>query len=267
MLPNYLIIGAARSGTGWLAKNLMLHPEVFMHNKKELHYFESQYDKGIDWYKQKFKNADAIAIGEGTPSYLYYDHVAELIKKHMPDVKLIVSLRDPVDRAYSHYLFRERERQAQNQTLTFEQKIDATPRLVEEGQYARKLQRYYDIFPKENILVVLYDELKNDPENYLKRVYSFLGVSTEFRSPLINKEINSSSSKMGKSVLLFYLYKLLVKIGLFRSAEFVNNLNKKEDSRTVSNKTRERLLQEYYLDDLQKLEAMINQDLSKWKKI
>ena len=269
MLPNYLVIGAARCGTTWLAKNLTQHPEIFMHSKKALHFFENDYDKGIDWYEQKFNNAseNVKAVGEASPVYMYNEDIAELIKKHMPNVKLIVTLRDPVDRAYSHYSFRERERQLENQPLTFEQKIEATPRLIETGLYAKKLKRYYDLFPKENILIILYDELKKDPEQYLKRVYEFLGVNAEFISPLLENEINSSSSKLGKFHALYLLNRILVKIGLFRIAELVCKFNKKVEFEPVNIKTREMLLEKYFLDDLEKLEKMINMDLSEWKEI
>ncbi len=269
MLPNYLIIGAARGGTTWLAKNIMQHPEIFMHSRKELHFFEKDYDKGIDWYEQKFDDLDkdAKVIGEGTPAYLFNEHVAGLIKEHMPDVKLIVSLRDPVERAYSHYLFRERERQSENQPLTFEQKIEATPSLIETGLYARKLQKYYDIFPKDNILIILYDELKKDSEQYLKRVYQFLGVNTEFQSPLIENTINAASSKSGKFYALYWLDRLLIKTGLFKIAKSVDSINKKTKTETASIKTREMLLEKYFLEDIEKLEEMIQMDLSEWKKI
>ncbi len=269
MLPNYLIIGTARGGTTWLAKNLMLHPEIFMHNRKELHFFERDYDKGIDWYEEKFNNVNESikVVGEGTPAYLYNEHVSELIKEHMPNVKLIVSLRDPVERAYSHYQYRERERQSENQPLSFEQKIEATPSLIETGLYARKLQKYYDLFPKENILIILYDELKKDPEQYLKRVYKFLGVNTEFRSPLIKNKINAASSKAGKFHALYWLDRIFVKTGLFKIAKLVNNLNKKTKVESVSTKTREMLLERYFLEDIEKLEEMIQMDLSEWKKI
>ena len=276
MLPNYLVIGAARSGTGWLARNLRLHPEIFMHSKKELHFFDKDYNKGIGWYEQYFNNVNqnSKAIGEGTPAYLYDDNVAGLIKKHLPNVKLIASLRDPVDRAYSHYSYRDRERQSEGVSLTFEQKIEDTPRLIETGLYAKQLEIYYDLFPKENILIVLYDELKKDPKQYLEKVYKFLDVGTEFSSSFIDSEINSSSNKLGKYHSLYLLNKALVKTGFFGAAKLVNKLNKEADTESVSIKaqkvsieTRDMLLEKYYLKDIEKLEKIIQMDLSEWKKI
>ena len=267
MLPNYLIIGAARCGTSWLAKNLMLHPEIFMHDKKELHFFDRHYEKGVLWYERQFDSASGKAIGEGTPAYMYHEDTAQLIKKHIPHVKLIATLRDPVERAYSHYYYRERERQAEKQSMTFESKIAATPRLIEEGLYARKLEKYFELFPRENILVLLYDELKSDPELYLRRVFDFLGVDREFRSPLIGKEINAAASKLGRSYSLYLLYRGLVKMRLFELAERVNNINRKQEFPAVKRATRERLLKEYYLADIHRLEQLLEQDLSEWKRV
>ncbi|MBA3731354.1 MAG: sulfotransferase domain-containing protein, partial [Gammaproteobacteria bacterium] len=106
MLPNFLIIGASRCGTTWMANNIKSHPDVFMPPKKELHFFDASFDKGWDYYASFFpdkKCARYRAIGEATPAYLYMPQVARLIKSRLPDVKMIVSLRNPIDRAYSQY--------------------------------------------------------------------------------------------------------------------------------------------------------------------
>lgn len=265
MLPNYLIIGATRCGTTWLGKNLMLHPEVFMPKNKEIHFFNRHYDNGISWYEDIFKGASEKAIGEATPGYLYHENIPELIRKHLPDVKLIVCLRDPVDRAYSHYWYREHERRAQNITISFEEKIKITPRLIEEGLYARKLSKYYELFPHENILVTFYDDLKSDPAQYLKEVFRFLGVDESFHSPLLDKQINASASEVGKTRMLYYLHKFFNKIGIFGLAKTVDKVNRKEIPK-INPETRRMLLDEYYIEDIKKLETMVGRDLSAWKK-
>ena len=98
------------------------------------------------------KNAQGIykAIGEATPAYLYMPQVPHLIKSRLPDVKMIVSLRNPIDRAYSHYwnLYAAAPEGDVNKRLSFEEKLEFTPRLIEEGFYDRKLSNYYTLFPK-----------------------------------------------------------------------------------------------------------------------
>ncbi len=220
-----------------------------MHEKKELHFFDWYYDKGIDWYEREFAGARVKAVGEATPAYLYHERIASLIKRQMPEIKLIVSLRDPVERAYSAHRFKERERQEQNISVSFAQKASTGSRTISEGLYFTKLQRYYDLFEKEKILVVLYDELESDPSEYLRRVHRFLDVRDDFRSPLIGSRINSS----------------LTKAELFRQLR-----NRDSDSdidvEKVSDETRTTLLRQYYLEDIEKLEGLIHQDLSEWKR-
>jgi hypothetical protein len=106
-LPNFVIIGAPRSGTTSLAHSLSQHPEVFVTMQvKELHFFDTNFDRGLDWYRQQFSGADAAAAkaaGEATPTYMYDETAMSRMAETVPDARLIAILRNPVDRAYSHY--------------------------------------------------------------------------------------------------------------------------------------------------------------------
>jgi hypothetical protein len=268
MLPNYLIIGAARSGTTWMAKNLMLHSEVFMPAKKEIHFFDRHYEKGIDWYQRIFEERSEKAIGEATPAYLYFPHIPSLIHKHMPNVRLIVSLRNPVERAYSHYwnlIFRARKDQ-QHYGMSFEDMIKVTPRLVEEGMYATKLKGYYQLFPRENFLILIYDDLKENPEKFLRSLYSFLGVDAGFISPLVERKFNAAANKLGLSRLLYFFYRASLKLGLYKMAHFTQIINRK-NLPDMNIETKRELLGNYYLREISELEGIINQDLSAWKRV
>lgn len=106
MLPNFLIVGAARAGTTSLYYYLKQHPDVFMSPKKEIDFFDvdKNFEKGLDWYERYFEGyTGQKAIGEASPLYMYLEKVPKRIAKVIPDVKLIFILRNPVDRAYSHY--------------------------------------------------------------------------------------------------------------------------------------------------------------------
>ena len=104
MLPTFLVVGAARCGTSWLDPNLRQHPEVYLPlNTSEVHFFDNNYDTGIEWYEKIFQGVQVKAVGEVTPSYHYYKDVAQRIKKHIHDVNMIALLRNPVERAYSHH--------------------------------------------------------------------------------------------------------------------------------------------------------------------
>ena len=119
----------------------------------------------------------------------------------MPHVKIVVSLRNPVERAYSHYweLVARAPQGGINKRLTFEEKITLTPRLINEGFYDEKLAAYFDLFPRKTILVLIFEEMTENPLRHYRKVCRFLGVSDDFESPLLKVRMNSASSKLGRS--------------------------------------------------------------------
>lgn len=234
-----------------------------MPKKKEIHFFDSNYEKGIGWYEKIFRGRREKAIGEATPAYLYRERVTQLIKKYIPDVKLIVVVRDPVDRAYSHYCYRAPERGSNN--ISFERKLSMTPRLVEEGCYASHLERYLELFPRKNVLILLYDDLESHPDRFLVVVYTFLEVDVNYRSPLLENKINAASSRAGKSKEFYLLSKALIKFRLYDLAKRVDRINQK-GVLPVKGATRQMLLEKYYLKDISRLEKIIGRDLSAWKR-
>ncbi|MBA4318316.1 MAG: heparan sulfate glucosamine 3-O-sulfotransferase, partial [Flavobacterium sp.] len=138
MLPNFLIIGAARCATTWISENLSQHPDIFIPPLKELHFFDTHYEKGIAYYESYFDNRSEKAVGEATPAYLYFPNISSLIQQHLPNVKLIASIRNPVDRAFSHYLYLKAKAKIgdiDSDMISFEDKLKVTNRLIEEGFY------------------------------------------------------------------------------------------------------------------------------------
>lgn len=187
-LPNFIGIGAQRCGTTWLTANLRTHPEVFIPpNRKEVHFFDKHYESGIEWYKSYFPEKSIEphhrAIGEITPEYLFYQYVPSRIANHFPSVKLIAILRNPVERAYSHYGMRVRSHGIQADFRSFieenvEEKNDAFTR----GKYAQQLRRYLKHFDEDQIHVVFFDRMVNDTEQVRAELADFLGISPDLFS-------------------------------------------------------------------------------------
>ena len=132
VLPDFLIIGAARSGTTSLYQYLTEHPSIIPGVGKEIYFFDKKFKKGINWYKSFFPTKFSMAIiknkqktkcitGEATPRYLHYPHAPKRIFEFLPKIKLIVLLRNPIDRAYSHY---QMEVSSGNEELSFEESIE-----------------------------------------------------------------------------------------------------------------------------------------------
>lgn len=190
MLPNFLIIGAQKSGTSAIYHCLRKHPDIFLPDKKEIHFFSDdyKYKKGLSYYESFFSGYKGEkAIGEATPRYLYEEKVPERIAKNLQDVKLIVCLRNPIHRAFSAYWMNYKRG---TEVLEFESALKQNPIYIEFGFYYRGLMRYLDFFSEERILVLIYEDLTNNPEKFYKMIFKFLNVNINFIPSGIHQRFN-----------------------------------------------------------------------------
>ncbi|MDJ1183165.1 sulfotransferase family protein [Roseofilum casamattae] len=220
-LPNFLIIGAPKAGTTSLYRYLNSHPQIFLPEKKEPHFFSFEgrsqgfNGPGQEKFMQKrvttwadycrlFSTVnDEIAIGEASTSYLYVPEAADRIQHYLPDVKLIAMLRQPVDRAFSNYMHHYRN--GGEIILDFAEAFYAEEQRMADGWspfwqyksiglYARHLQRYFDRFDREQIRVYWYDDFTADPIGVVKDIFSFLNVGDRYL-PDTSKRYNVSYVK------------------------------------------------------------------------
>jgi hypothetical protein len=180
VLPDFLVIGAQRAGTTLLHTVLAAHPEVYLPGqRKEIHFFDWYFGRGPEWYRRFFPRVDEAgsyrAIGEATPDYLAAPNAAERIHDLIPQCRLVAVLRNPVDRAYSWYCYLRR---GYNERRDFNSFISQDPTALEWGLYAKHLGRYLSLFPRTSLLVLLYEELIQQPVRQLDQVSQFLGLST-----------------------------------------------------------------------------------------
>jgi Sulfotransferase domain len=214
ILPEFLIIGAQRAGTTSLLTMLRRHPDVkgptagedFVLLRKEVHFFDLRFSEGIDWYRSFFplevrrrlarRRGHDLVAGESTPYYLFHPEVPARVASTLPDVKLIALLRDPVERAYSHYQHRRR---AGREKLSFEDALAAEERRIggggkslpdeqrhrghhfhrsyfARGLYADQLERWFEHFPREQILVVRAEDFFARPGDVYAEALEFLGL-------------------------------------------------------------------------------------------
>jgi hypothetical protein len=202
-LPNFIIVGAAKAGTTALYWYLSEHPAVYMSPVKETFYFAYGVDeagrllygdpevhrfpiKTLPEYEALFAAAgNATAIGEASPIYLECPQSAERIRSLIPGARIIASLRQPVDRAYSDYIMYLRRRGRRLDPAT-DLRADAAwaqpdSRWMQVSRYAEQIRRYVDRFPREQIHVALFDDLKRDAVGMTQSVYRFVGVDPAFR--------------------------------------------------------------------------------------
>lgn len=266
-LPNFLVIGAPRSGTTWLYQNLKTHPDVFLSETKELHFFDRNYEKGMEFYKKNFEGSETYkAVGEMTPQYLFSKEVAARIKENIPNAKLIVLLRNPTDRLYSSYQnYKSKNKELTN--LSFEKDLESRPHLLEEGLYAVGLTTYFDLFDKANVFVGFYEEVEKDPVALWKRLCNFLNIDQNFISPYISNKINTAASKkyLANNKLYYYFSKVFRRLGLKSLAFYFEKKNFK-DYDPMNEKTRKWLVEEVYYKSNKQLENLLNINLSHWNK-
>src|SRR4051812_10132551 len=184
-LPNFIIIGAAKAGTTSLYHYLRQHPDVFMSAVKEPRYYwqegvaEGRLEIfGREAYERLFSDVTSQrAVGEATTHYLNSPTAAERIAADLPDVKLIVSLRNPADRAYSSYLGRL---QGGEERRGVDEAMQPGSYYVESSRYYASLSRYFERFDRSRIKVLLFDDLVASPRAVMRDVYEFLGVDSTF---------------------------------------------------------------------------------------
>jgi hypothetical protein len=282
-LPNFLIIGVEKGGTTWLHSQLIKHPDIFLPNTKEIHFFNKYnsnfiahdyFNLGLNWYLEFFKQYEGQqAVGEVTPMYIC-DPVAPFrIKQTLPDVKLIIILRDPVDRAYSHYWMAKHKNQTK---LTFKEVIEQEePRFIQRGLYYKQIKVYYELFNPNQIIVLFYDEVFKNPEYWLSQVCKFLGVNSIFyqndnslhnkvfqasayrSSFLLNKQ-NYLVHKMRKSKVMSGMLNWLKRNGFSDQIKKINAVEKSYEKISEGDAL---LLQNYYQEDLTALSLLLNREL------
>jgi len=264
VLPDFLVIGAKRGATTTLWDQISQHPSVpplFPRRQriKSVRFFSTNYARGVSWYRSFFPTRAWVAsstrhhgyspaVGEATPYYLFHPLVPERVETIVPDVRLIAILRNPVDRAYSHYGERVRNRV---ESLSFEEALDAEParvgdaerRLIDgtstyeyahehftyvaQGRYVEQLERWLERFDRSRLLVIVNEEFDRDPDGQLARVWSFLGLPPH--APITRQRLNSHPRP------------------------------------AMDDRTRARLL-ETFADDNRRLEELLDLDLEGWRR-
>lgn len=193
MKPSFVGIGAQKCATSWLYRILEDHPEVALSQPKELHFFSAHFDRGYRWYERQFAgNADAKAVGEYSTSYLTSADAPGRVARYARDLRLIIALRDPVERAFSNHLHEVRAGHLGDVPVDFESAMKSNPMYVEQGFYARHLRRWLDHFDRSRFLVLFQEEIERSPVEQAATLYRFLGIDESHCSPYLNERVNAS---------------------------------------------------------------------------
>jgi hypothetical protein len=215
-MPNLIIIGGLKCGTTSIHHYLGLHPEIQMSKPKELNFFveELTWDLGLDWYASRF-DARAPVRGESSPHYTNlprFQGVAERIREHCPDARLIYMVRDPIKRILSHWVHATGAGYETRQLLPTLSQPDSA--YVHRSMYWMQLQPFLEHFPAEQIAVFSQEELQGARAETMRRAFSFAGVDESFTSEQFDREWEKSSAKQSDK---YQFMERLVKLPGFRS--------------------------------------------------
>jgi hypothetical protein len=300
--PNFFISGAPRCGTTALYTYLSEHPNIFMSDVKELNYFADDFPNvqkvafnSPDDYLKVFAAADDrhLAVGEASPFYLFSRVAFQNMRKFDPDAKVILSLRNPVDFIQSYHqlnlsLLREDEpglakawdlQDARRQGQFIPKSARQVDLLMygEVGQFGRYVERLFEIFPREQVKIILLDDLTRDTQAVYEDILAFLGVPSDGRTefPQVNANFENKSQALAK---LFHppqpVYKAFMKfislfgVGFTKWVSVVYNrierLNTTQTKRTQMDPALRARLTEHFRPDVEKLSRLIDRDLSNW---
>lgn len=277
--PDFLGLGAQRAGTSWMYACLYEHPEVCA-PRKEINFFsrERHWTRGYGWYESHFEECPpGQRAGEWSTSYLHHPETPHRIHDRYPDVQLLVSLRNPVERAFSG--FRNDIMAGEiSPSTSFEEALRKDPQYVDIGRYARHLERYLEWFSRDQMGVLIYEECQEDPAGFLRKLFRLLGVDPGFEPSLREETVNRSREPRfpGIDALLNRLSKgarsnpltrpvwwLAKKSGL---GEYIRGVNTVPgDERRLDSATR-RALHDAFGDEITRLENLLGISLDRWRR-
>ena len=210
--PTFLGIGAQKCASSWIRNVLHDHPEVFVSHPREVDFFSYHYNRGYTWYERHFDHAGtAKAIGEISPSYFCDPLAPAWVREYQRDVKLILTLRDPIARAFSNHLHEIRMGHFRGADLRFEAGLESNPMYLFQSRYGTHLANWLREFPKDRVLVVVQEEIQANPIAQARRLYSFLDVDPAYQSRFLFRR--SHESVGARNPVLFRAWRAVGEFG------------------------------------------------------
>ena len=277
--PNFFIVGAIRSGTTSLYEYLKDVPSVYMSTIKEPGYFSKSVDTALlltnpirskEKYLKLFENVqNETAIGEASPTYLWDPQAPKLIHQQVPDARIIMILRDPVARSYSHYLM---GLGIGNETLPYKEAMqkalasenDYSSRIAMAGFYSEQVSRYLNLFPRENIKIFIFEEFIQDTKKSVQEVLDFLNVDTTIPDDvkIVDNTFDLPVGGISKHFIRNKILRAAVReLMPGDSAANLRKIFRKTSKKPPLSNFDKKLVEEIYREDAKKLENILGRNL------
>ncbi|TCJ17940.1 hypothetical protein EZJ19_03250 [Parasulfuritortus cantonensis] len=277
-MRRFVGIGAQKCASSWLYDILADHPAVSVSTVKEVNFFSYHYENGYKWYGRQFNSKPkASLVGEISPSYFNECSVPARVKLLDASTLILVSLRDPVERALSQHRHMVRIGRIDPRNASFEDALRDNPSYLEQGMYARHMARWYENFPKQQIKVVLMQDIKMDPDGVAGDVYSYLDIDPNHTSSSLHQKSNESYAvkyrtfgntvetirSAARSVGLGAVWSLAGNVGLQKIYRKINRIPSNDIIPPVLPETIA-YLKNMYRQDTLRLQDMVERDLCCW---
>ena len=272
-LPDFIAIGPPRTATTWLHE--VLKGRVCLPaDIKETDFFTRFYDRGLDWYADYFRGcAEEMRIGEVDPMYFASPPARERIARDLPECKIICSLRDPVERAYSNYRLLRRNSFTK---ADFEKAAITRGDMLDSSRYGTHLADWFNTFGRARVQVFIYEDLEADPQAVLDSVCDFIGIArfpvsaskvgTERVNAIPRQPFNPRLAKMARDVVAWFASRHYDRAAnIVRRSRLVHHLLEGGDPFPPLSPPVVERMREFYRPEVEKLEQLIERDLSAWK--
>lgn len=281
--PNFFAVGPPKAGTTSLYAHLKSHPQVFLPEVKEPNYFSTRPSISLEEYRRLYlKAASFRAIGDMSPFYLWDENAPRNIHAVSPDAKIIIVLRDPVARAYSHFLMYQRtgvdpetsfERALRRHDNHDDRLREATREYVELGMYCSQVQRYFDVFGPDRVLILLFDDLSRNPRELFAKVAVHIGIDPQPLEKANVEEVRNSFRTPRFGPLYRRLQASRARKALMRSLPERAQTWLRESSvlyapgkRPALDDGSRRMLQEIYDPEICRLEKLLGREIPELRK-
>lgn len=267
-LPSFVVIGAAKAATSWVAHQLRQRADIFMPGP-EPHYFSRCYDQGHDWYASLFSKAEPQQlVGEKSADYLADSRVPRRMAQLIPAAQLIVQLRNPVERAYSDFcmLFR-RGRVNGDVDRHLDWTRTGAPRFLADGLYAQHLARFQDHFPASQIKVIVHDDIRSDPQGVMADVCAALSIAPDYDEATAAARVNDAQSPLVPAIFRCLpepLKNAVIPLRGTTAFEMMRTLLARPIRYPPLLADTRRRVEDFYRDDIAQLSRMLGRDLAHW---